>query len=666
MSDPIRQRDGDSPARPHADRTPPQGELRVSGRASTFGRLVDRFLLLATLGLVAGLAEGLVRLLHHVVPNAKGWSGDLTPQILWIAPIFDLLLFLVLGSLILLLGRILPKHVRGVPLVWAAFGAFATYGAVTAISDAYKWDFYWWAVALLCLGAAVRLYLTFNSQPLAERTVRRGLLRFSGLVILAAFAEPVLAALRRSDGSVGEQPGLDGLLSLTLSRRDLLVSPARAGAAPPNVLIVVLDTLRADHVSAYGYARQTTPHLDALARSGALFENAFTTAWWTPPAHASLFTGRYVFEHHADGQPLGPEYPTLAEHFAANRYSTAAFIANTDQLTRAKRMDRGFQVWEDYYSNAVDMGVRTVYGGLLLSEGPRVGYYAMPGRKDAATVNAEFLGWLEATPNAPFFAFLNYFDVHDPYQPPAPYDRRFTDTPSRGDRLNHNIHTDLSSVGKTLSPEQIEIEVAGYDGALAYLDSQLGALFDRLRTLGVLDSTVVIVTSDHGEQFGNHGLWGHGNSLYQDILHVPLIVRFPPSVPSGVRIPCAASLQAIPSTVLDIAGYKARSPFTGESLALRWAEQHGDAVCDQRFAFAETYREERKRTKSLSTRQWHLLLDDKGEVALYRTDQDPSEQHNRADTAEGKQTIATLGAHLEGLMPADEWQRFAELIRTHS
>src|SRR5262249_3466064 len=144
-------------------------------------------------------------------------------------------------------------------------------------------------------------------------------------------------------------------------------------------------------------------------------------------------------------------------------------------------------------------------------------------------------------PQKPFFAFLNYFDAHGPYLPPPPFNRKFGDGGPQPDLM----------VRRTWSPQEIQRSIDAYDGALSYLDEQLGILLDKLKNQHLLENTLIVVTSDHGEQFGEHGLFDHANSLYRPLLHVPLVISYPPRVPASIRISHPVTLVNLPSTILD-------------------------------------------------------------------------------------------------------------------
>jgi arylsulfatase A-like enzyme len=415
--------------------------------------------------------------------------------------------------------------------------------------------------------------------------------------------------------------------------------------------VITLDTLRADHVSAYGYERQTTPNIDRLAHGGVLFEHAIANSSWTLPSHASLLTGRLPHEHGADWlAPLDATYPTLAEVLAARGYATAAFAANTSYVTPEWGLGRGFSRFEVYGNSISDDVVRTVYGRkLALNLLPRIGYFDIPGRKRAADLNAEFLHWLDHVADRPFFALLNYFDVHDPYLTAAQYETRFASEASRGDLVNFQFQPNVFRRKPTLSPREIQTEIDAYDGCLAHLDAELGRLFAELAKRGLDERTLVIVTSDHGESFGNLDLFGHGNSLYFETLHVPLILSWPKTIPSGGRVSGLASLHQIPATVMDLFGIGA-APLPGRSLAKRWTSE-GAGVTDTVLSevnpgrFKEgppSYPTSAGGLRSLVTDQWHLILSQSGTAELYAWRADRNETQNLSETPAGQAAILAL------------------------
>jgi arylsulfatase A-like enzyme len=385
-------------------------------------------------------------------------------------------------------------------------------------------------------------------------------------------------------------------------------------AGSPNVLLIVLDTVRADHLSLYGYPRPTTPALQRLAGRGIRFEQARAASPWTLPSHASLFTGRWPHELAVRWlTPLQGRFPTLAEYLGAHGYATAGFVANTLYCSYDTGLDRGFTHYEDYILGGLSP-VRTVYLGDLalralvhlvenvggsLGPGP-LGAWQEPlhrlvltpdlAKRDAGSINRQFLDWLaqRPEPGRPFFVFLNYFDTHTSYllpsgapyrlglKPRSPADYRVLDQWSYLDKLELPQHY------RTLAQDS-------YDNCLAYLDERLGELLDELQRRGALDHTWVIVTADHGEGLGEHELFDHGESLYRPEIRVPLVIVPPqPRRLAGV-VNDPVSLRDLPATITDLVGLGTGAPFPGRSLARLWrdpsrpsaAPDGGDAVLSE-------------------------------------------------------------------------------------
>jgi arylsulfatase A-like enzyme len=202
--------------------------------------------------------------------------------------------------------------------------------------------------------------------------------------------------------------------------------------------------------------------------------------------------------------------------------------------------------------------------------------------KIGSTVNAEFLGWLDRQKGRPWFAFLNYFDAHGPYLPPAPYDTMYFKRPAPV--AEKYFETMYRAYGSPPVPlEELVVSMDAYDGGITYLDAQVDSLLLDLGKRGLLDNTIVVVTSDHGELFGEHGVISHGNSLYLPVLHVPLLLMAPGRVPGGVRVPSLASLRDLPVTLLDLAGVP-NPGLPGHSLSQAWSVAGASGIADTLFA----------------------------------------------------------------------------------
>ncbi|HXG43474.1 MAG TPA: sulfatase [Gemmatimonadales bacterium] len=354
-------------------------------------------------------------------------------------------------------------------------------------------------------------------------------------------------------------------------RRALAALP-EGGPGRPNVLVLVLDTVRAINLSLYGYHRPTSPALAGFARQGVRFDRALATSPWTLPSHASLFTGLWAHQQTTDWfKPLQRDVPTLAEVLSRQGYRTAGFVANVWYCGRETGLARGFTHYEDHQ---VTWGTFLTSASLLrkLRESRAfellAGERNLVGRKSAARINRDFLRWLDADATRPFFAFLNYYDAHAPYLPPDGYLERFA-TPGIEPvpQLPTGTHP-----GGSWSAAQIQGALDAYDGALAYLDAQIARLLSELEARGVLSRTIVVITSDHGEEFNEHGLIHHGHSLYRASVHVPLVVVWPGHVPPDRVVPDPVSLRDVPATILALAGVEAAPAFPGRSLSRFWTD----------------------------------------------------------------------------------------------
>ncbi len=484
-----------------------------------------------------------------------------------VIPLANLAIFLALG--VLLAGLVAWGGERGRWLGPRLLATLTLIPPVWAVSP----RVYGPAGALLALGLAVRLV------PVLERSGDgfRRLVRLS--FPLAASFVPVAAVVLWSGERVGagREPG---------------------GPVPPpgsaNVLLVVLDTVAAEHLSLYGYERPTSLTLDALAGRGIRFDRAQATSSWTLPSHASLFTGRSPHELSAGWiTPLDGEVPTLAEYLGSHGYATAGFVANRWYCAYDSGLGRGFLVYRDYGFPGLDDfgsaglidrpvdGLKEVgrfldercYFDLLRGPAESLARLFEADRKEAVEVNREFLEWLSRRGRAarPFFAFLNYYDAHFPYALPEGHIHRFGIEPVGG--RERELFEPEATVDRRPTALQVAQHHDAYDNCVADLDEQLGRLIDELGRRGVLERTWVIVTSDHGESFGEHAdVFRHGTSLYQTEVHIPLVILPPAGVARPARAVVAetVSLRELPATVVDLLGIEAGSPFPGESLARLW------------------------------------------------------------------------------------------------
>lgn len=476
--------------------------------------------------------------------------------------------------------------------------------------------------------------------------------------------------------------GLVGLaaVSLVLPRvrrwSDHPVPPRTAGPSDrPNVLLIVMDTTRADHLSCYGYPRRTTPNLDRLANDGVLFEQARSAAIWTLPAHASLFTGLFLSQHGADRSHmrLDDRFTTIAELLHDRGYQTAGF-SNNSWVSPATNFHQGFEVFEEPQLASwvlSRLALPSLVEKLLARS-------VFPGaRGDAAMTNRRIRRWFNTVyePHAPFFLFVNYLEPHYSYEPPRPYRRRFfaAGREAAAWALEKRLRTPSERVPPILlSEEQRAILSDLYDGELAYLDARIGELLADLARRALLDETLVVVTSDHGENLGDHQLFQHQFCLYETLLHVPLILRYPPALPAGVRVTEPVSLVDVVPTVIKMLGLEAPSlqallpgqSWAGSPLAVP-ADRAIVAEYEPRLDFLPRARRSHKgpqpldeayftrHLKTLCREGFKFIWASDGRHELYDLGQDPEESHNlmSAFPEKAKAMEEELFQHLLTLKP---------------
>jgi arylsulfatase A-like enzyme len=592
-------------------------------------------------GVAAGFGEGLGLLSFQRI-NWVQWARvmHVSKEILWISPLVDLGFFSVVGLIVLAISRVFPR-VPALRLLCFLLVLLTAYDWLMVTGRLYRR-----AALLLALGVAVALSRWLrNREGSAARFWRRSAPALASTLVLAIVV-------------------LEGGKWLSEGRAVADLPPAPSGL--PNVLVIVLDTLRADHLSSYGYSRATTPEIDKVAGQGVLFENAIAPSSWSLPSHASLVTGRSVDEHGMGNvQPMpwmgwGKSglngLPTLGEALRTRGYRTGAFSANRIYFTGNVGLGRGFIHFEDYFYSVGDSLVRTQFGrefarlymnrsskskftrafralglGSWLDKdsegsGDYSGVYGV--RKRASEVNREALRWVESDRQHPFFAFLNYLDVHYPYGGPADYPKPAWD---RGTAIDE------------------------YDAGLKYDDDCIGQLLGQLEQLGILKNTIVVITSDHGEGLGDHGLSYHGAALYWDLVHVPLVVSYPGRVPEGVRIERPVANTASASTIMDLVGGNEKQ-FPGPSLSLLWSKsvpdnwpdpvselpQTNTIVAADRVLQSKIPIAADGWMKSVVTPRWHLIAHQKHGEQVYDWQADPRELTDVGRTPEGSAVIRSL------------------------
>ena len=405
-----------------------------------------------------------------------------------------------------------------------------------------------------------------------------------------------------------------------------------ASSAKPNIVLLGIDSLRADHMSCYGYDRLTSPHLDRFAQQGVLFENTFSAHIPTISAYATMLTGMDVFSTqlvaHRHKGPLRPEVSTLAEILRAQGYYTVSVGFQN------RPSSRGF----DEYLNYASMGT-----------------WAQGREPKAQKLNDLALPALDRllAGDKPFFLFLRHMDPHSPYLPPQPFERIFY----HGDECDPgNMSMDpvlafepFSETLKATLPPGIsdkDYVIAQYDGAIAFMDAAIQSIFTALESHNIFDETIVAVNGDHGETLYEHECWFDHHGLYDNVLHVPLLLRYPPKLAAGKRVAGFNQHKDLVPTLLDLAEIEAGIDFDGRSLLPMIKGQiasHESGIYITECAWM--------RKHGWRTPQWKLILALEPDfhfmppVELYNLVEDPDENHNLA--AELPDAVEALSAQLD-------------------
>lgn len=514
------------------------------------------------------------------------------------------------GSLLVYVLAYTALSARGLALRWSSLGA--------TLLAAAPWALLW----------AYRFNRERGLRP-ADLLEPYGLipnLRLLGLcvAVVAALYGLLFTWSRRrlqSGRHLGPAPAVFLGAALLLAHGALAVGTADAsrGDEQPNVIVILVDALRADHLGSYGYGRETSPALDAFARDAVLFEEAITQSTFTKSSIASLFTGRAAYEHgvywgdhrdragHLTSDVLLDRETTLAEALRSRGYLTAAWVQNS-HLRDYMGFAQGFVEYRDQQG-------------------------------DVDRINRRFLGWLRGPArHHQLFAYLHYIDLHDPYLPEPPYDRLF------GDGSDFYAGIDLAEWGAflggvrdgriTLSAGDVAELEALYDGQIRYLDDRIGRLFEELKKLDLYDRSLIVVTSDHGDAFMEHGFISHSATPYEELVRVPLLVKLPGGRHGGRRVERQVRLIDVFPTVLDLLDIPRSRRISGCSL-VPWIENApegaaGGEGCD--LAVIEIAEEEGAApTLALRSQGLKYIRGPAGEE-LYDLSTDPEEAHDLSET----------------------------------
>jgi arylsulfatase A-like enzyme len=406
----------------------------------------------------------------------------------------------------------------------------------------------------------------------------------------------------------------------------LLASACGPAESPiRNVIVISIDTLRSDRLGAYGYGSPTSPSLDALAADGVLFEEAVSTSPWTLPSHASLLTGLYPSGHgiRTSEHLLASDVPTLATLLADRGFDTAAFV-NAFLLEPRFGLSRGFDRYAIHLEDHSREGATT-------------------------KIIQDVQAWLDTHRDRPVFLFAHFFDVHSDYRSLPRYEAMFAPEPGRFN--GRTLQIMLAIIGRIRPIEPSDAEHLGrlYDAGIRQLDDELGRFFEWLRERGWLDDTLLIVTSDHGEEFLDHGGMIHGGTHYQELLRVPLIL-YGPGLPAGTSVSTPVSLVDLAPTVLGLLDIEPPARIDGRDLRPFWVGEEAEEGkgAGDRVLLAETGPMKEDVLRSVRRGHHKLIVNiETGSRELYDLREDPRETRNLA--AEQPEVTRSLSAALEQL-----------------
>ena len=350
----------------------------------------------------------------------------------------------------------------------------------------------------------------------------------------------------------------------------LLACGGKKAPPKPNVVLISIDTLRPDHLGCYGYRRNTSPEIDAIAADGALFEEHISSAPWTLPAHTAMFTSVPDSVHGVTspiGKRLAEEFETLPESFQSAGYSTAGFFAGP-YLHPAFGLGQGFDQYVDCVNTVPDEALDEDNTWSMSDPLLRASHHGVTNNKvyDQWKTYFEEAGAEAAKKSGkPFFAFVHLWDVHFDFEPPPPFDTMF-DPDYTGTFTGRDFFTDPRVNARIPERDRMHI-ISLYDGEIRWTDTFVKKIREDLQSKGLWENTIFVITSDHGTELFDHGRKGHRTTLYDELIHIPLIIHFPSEVLGGQRYPKQTRMIDLGPTVRDLAGLPPVATTMGESLA---------------------------------------------------------------------------------------------------
>ncbi len=436
---------------------------------------------------------------------------------------------------------------------------------------------------------------------------------------------------------------IGGSMALSEGRPDTqLAAKGSAASGSPNIIFISLDTVRADHLSTYGYERKTAPELSRFAAGATLYRNAIATSNHTLPTHSSVFTGLHPRTHGAHNEPprgdqlrpLDAAFRTAAETLAQNGYVTGAVAGNWAMLGKAMGVMQGFEYLyavrpAPFTGNALARSCLRQGLAVLLQPFLNTLEFDRQFYK-AEKINVEVDSLLDQAAGAsPFFLFANYMDAHAPYLPPEPFTDRYPGRANLSYRRYLNMVNPILSGEETLTGRDHDHLISQYDGALAYLDSQLRPLLDSLRDRGLYDDSLIIMMGDHGESMGEKRFIGHGLTVFQNQVHVPLLIKYPGQREGKVIDEVVSQVDLLP-TLLAAAGIETNQKLPGRNLN-RPIETDGFRAISSEFRI-DLYHQLHSKfgllNRSIVADGFKLIAYADGSTELYDLTADPDEEHD--------------------------------------
>ncbi len=419
-----------------------------------------------------------------------------------------------------------------------------------------------------------------------------------------------------------------------------------------NIIFLLVDALRADHLSCYGYSKNTSPNIDQIAKEGILFSNAFANSSWTKPTTATIFSSLYLSSHNVNNVSTGlsEEATILFEPIKKYGYSTGIFSSNNFVAPLY-----GFDQGVDYfYTFKPSITLRLSIGLIIRKIGTLNSYtykvYNIFRKLEqlilsrhivditADGLNRCFLDWIDSLNGERFFAYIHYMEVHGPYTPPPPYDKMFFPS-SKVSLLKpalkiRPVRSAFEHMPETMSfEEKREFLISQYDGEIRWLDASIGKLIEQLKKKNILDETLIIITADHGEEFFEHSNWGHSSrNLFDELIHIPLIMRYPKKLPPGAKIDALIQQVDLMPTIFDFCDIPLSSckMSQGHSIIPLFKENEKNYI--NKFVISESYKaSENNLRRSIRNQKNKLILsniDSKIELLLFDLKNDPEEQIN--------------------------------------